>query len=91
MIADKKKEYAAFLLCQKAEELGRVPKKSDFAPLDISHIKAYLGPWPRALEYAGLKEPKPQVQKPKKRNARKANTQRLTNTKKEEKECNTEE
>lgn len=91
MIADKKKEYAAGLLRKKAEELNRVPKKSDFDPLEISHIKAYLGPWPRALEYAGLKEPKAEEKKPKKRNAGKTNTQRGTHPKKKEKECNTEE
>ena len=77
MISKEKKDYAAELLKQKADELGRVPKKADFDPLEISHIKAYLGPWPRALEYAGLKEPKAITEKPKKRNAGKAKAQRL--------------
>lgn len=58
-----KKNYAADLLRKKAEELGRLPKKEDFEPAEISRIKAYLGPWPRALEYAGLKEPKPTAEK----------------------------
>ena len=62
----KSKEKAVELLRQKAEKLGRIPKKADFEPIEISHIKAYLGPWPRALEYAGLKEAKPTAAKLKK-------------------------
>ncbi len=44
------------LLKDKAEKLGRLPKKSDFLPGEICLIKAKLGPWNRALEQAGLKE-----------------------------------
>lgn len=58
-----KKNYAADLLWVKAEKLGRLPKKSDFEPDDVSRIKAFLGPWPRALEYAGLKEVKMRTDK----------------------------
>ena len=65
----KSKEKAVELLRQKADIIGRAPKKSDFEPLEVIYIKAYLGPWPRALEYAGLKEAKPTAAKPKKRNA----------------------
>lgn len=36
-------------------EINRLPKKSDFVPYEISFIKSMLGPWPRALEAAGLK------------------------------------
>ena len=43
----------------KANELGRLPKKSDFLPVEISRIKAKLGPWNRALEKANLKEVSP--------------------------------
>ena len=50
-----KKQYATFLLRRKAEELGRIPKKADFEMRDIQFIKSVLGPWPRALENAGLK------------------------------------
>ena len=50
-----KKQYATFLLRRKAEELGRIPKKADFEMRDIQFIKSVLGPWPRALEKAGLK------------------------------------
>ncbi len=44
------------LLQDKAEQLGRLPKKSDFTSDEICLIKAKLGPWNRALESAGLKE-----------------------------------
>ncbi len=58
MINNKKKEWAIETLCQKSEELGRLPKKSDFDVVTLSRIKAFLGPWPRALQTAGLKEAK---------------------------------
>lgn len=58
MINNKKKEWATKALRQKNEELGRLPKKSDFDVVTLSRIKAFLGPWPRALEAAGLKEEK---------------------------------
>ena len=58
MISDKKKEWAVGMLRQKSEELGRLPKKTDFDVATMSRIKAFLGPWPRALEAAGLKEAK---------------------------------
>ena len=51
----KKKQYALFLLRRKAEALGRVPRKADFEMQEIQLIKSVLGPWPRALERAGLK------------------------------------
>ena len=45
------------LLAQKHRELGgeRYPKKSDFSEREVVAIKAHLGPWPRALEAAGVK------------------------------------
>lgn len=51
-----KKQWATELLRSKSSELGRLPKKEDFDEPTRSRIKAYLGPWPRALEAAGLKE-----------------------------------
>ena len=33
----------------------------NFSEIDMTRIKAHLGPWPRALEKAGLKEPKKSV------------------------------
>lgn len=67
MISEEKKKIAAQMLCAKAEALGRIPKKEDFDAVEVSRIKAYLGPWPRALEYAGLKQTSDKTQKFKKR------------------------
>lgn len=69
MITDEKKCWAVELLRQKKEEIGRMPKKEDFDEVTRSRIKAFLGPWPRALETAGLKEKRPKVKKRPKRNA----------------------
>ena len=33
----------------------RYPKRSDFSPREVEAIKAFFGPWPRALEKAGVK------------------------------------
>jgi hypothetical protein len=69
--SEEKKLWAQVLLQQKAKELGRIPKKDDFDEPTRSRIKAFLGPWPRALESAGLKQAKPvmpKVRKSKKRN-----------------------
>lgn len=41
-------------LTKKAKELGRIPKKSDFELQEVVQIKSFFGPWPRALEEAGL-------------------------------------
>lgn len=43
------------LLIERARALGRLPIKSDFEPETADRIKNVLGPWPRALEQAGLK------------------------------------
>lgn len=58
MITEEKKQWAIEQLQEKSTELGRLPKKDDFDVVTLSRIKAFLGPWPRALEAAGLKEPK---------------------------------
>ena len=55
---EEKRVWAENLLRQKQQELGRTPTKKDFDDVACSQIKAYLGPWPRALESAGLKVPK---------------------------------
>ena len=57
MTLEEKKAWAEELLRQKYAELGRMPTKKDFDNATCARIKAYLGPWPRALESAGLKEP----------------------------------
>ena len=56
--ANEKKAWAEELLRRKYEELGRLPGKKDFDSGTCARIKAFLGPWPRALESAGLKQPK---------------------------------
>ena len=69
MTFEEKKSWAEELLRQKSIELGRIPHKEDFDEPTRSRIKAYLGPWPRALEAAGLKEVRvlPETEKTKKR------------------------
>lgn len=60
MTSEEKRIWAEELLKNKFKELGRMPKKDDFDEATRSRIKAFLGPWPRALEAAGLKQEKPQ-------------------------------
>ena len=64
-MADKKykKEDCILLLQNKyrelqAEGLLRYPQRSDFEDREVVAIKAFLGPWPRALEAAGIKPPR---------------------------------
>ncbi len=57
------REDCVRLLLAKREELlahgiDRLPQRSDFENEEIVAVKAFLGPWPRALEEAGLKEPR---------------------------------
>lgn len=57
------KDICITLLGEKQEELRRAgieryPTRSDFAQEEVVAIKAFLGPWPRALETAGLKPPR---------------------------------
>ena len=54
-----KQQWAVAQLIHRHGQLGRLPKKEDFDEATRSRIKAYLGPWPRALEAAGLKKPSP--------------------------------
>ncbi len=55
---EQKRSWAIRMLQDKARHLGRIPCKADFDEADRSRIKAFLGPWPRALEAAQLKEHK---------------------------------
>ena len=54
------RESALTLLKNKHAELGmtRFPRRSDFSDNEVVAIKAFLGPWPRALEAAGIKAPR---------------------------------
>lgn len=36
----------------------RYPQRSDLSQDEVVAIKAFLGPWPRALEAAGIKPPR---------------------------------
>lgn len=38
--------------------LSRYPQRSDFSDREVVAIKACFGPWPRALEAAGIKPPR---------------------------------
>ena len=42
----------------KSKNENRYPQRSDFSDREVMAIKAFLGPWPRALEVAGVKPPK---------------------------------
>lgn len=57
------RDDALVLLQKKYAELqaageARFPQRSDFGDREVVAIKAFLGPWPRALEAAGIKEPR---------------------------------
>ena len=54
------KESCIALLQRMQESLAedRYPKRADFSEEEVEAIKAHLGPWPRALETAGLKPPR---------------------------------
>lgn len=41
-----------------AQGEDRYPKRADFSEREVVAIKAFLGPWPRALEAAGVKPPR---------------------------------
>ncbi len=43
------------LLREQYAILQRYPRRSDFSSEEVVAIKAYFGPWPRALEAAGVK------------------------------------
>lgn len=85
MTPEEKKVWACEQLVKKNKALGRLPKKEDFDEVTRSRIKAFLGPWPQALEAAGLKKARPKTVKSKKRNAGKSKAQRITAPRKLEK------
>lgn len=75
MTIDEKRSWAVRQLREKYAETNRQPLKSDFDSVTLSRIKAFLGPWPRALEAAGLKEKSDQKSK----NSRKRKTRERKN------------
>ncbi len=70
MTKQEQQSWAVRKLQEKHTETGRLPLKSDFDVITLSRIKAFLGPWPRALETAGLKEAKPKPPKRKRRSGK---------------------
>ena len=57
------REAALILLQEKHRALldageAHYPQRADFSPEQAAAIKAFLGPWPRALEAAGIKPPR---------------------------------
>ena len=51
-----KQDCIELLVCKHTALGGaRYPKRDDFSEREVVAIKAHLGPWPRALEAAGIK------------------------------------
>ena len=67
MAKEEQRLWAVEQLRLKQQQIGRTPRKDDFDVATLSRIKAFLGPWPRALEASGLKEAKNVLPKSKKR------------------------
>lgn len=84
------REDCILLIQQKTSELGRFPKKSDFDNETVSMIKSYFGPWPRALEAAGVKEPNLQKIEQKREKRRRAKANQIKYRKEHSKEENEE-
>lgn len=53
-----------------AQGIARYPQRADFSAREIVAIKAFFGPWPRALEAAGIKPPVDKENKAQKAKAR---------------------
>ena len=89
-----KKEDCIILLQNKYKELQAngldcYPRRSDFEDREVVAIKAFLGPWPRALEEAGIKPPRdddrPQRNKEKRIRAKQARIAALRKIERERK------
>ena len=75
------------LLINKQKELQdqgltRFPQRSDFTDYEVMSIKAFYGPWPRALEAAGVKKPRGDDRLQKNREKRARAKKRLREAKK---------
>lgn len=77
------RQYCIEILQRKYKETGRYPKKADFSVRDMAAIKSYFGPWPRALEAAGIKEPKENT-KAEKRQRKRIEAKRAKNARRKE-------
>ena len=94
-MSDKKynKEDCFILLQNKYQELQRLgldryPQRSDFEDREVVAIKAFLGPWPRALEAAGVKPPRDEDRSERNKEKRiRAKKNRIAALKKSEREC----
>lgn len=85
------KEDCLLLLQQKYRQLqeqgeARYPKRADFSGREVVAIKAFLGPWPRALEMAGMKPPRDDDRKQKNIEKRIRAKRKRTEIKKEERD-----
>lgn len=72
MSASKKERECVALLRERYAALqaageARYPKRSDFSPEEVVAVKACFGPWPRALEAAGIKPVSEEKQEAKRR------------------------
>ncbi|MCQ2470597.1 MAG: hypothetical protein MJ147_00995 [Clostridia bacterium] len=83
---EKTKEYYIARLIETAKKENRLPKKSDFSQEDVNRIKGFFGPWPWALEAAGLKESKQEERIAKNREKRLRAKERKKQFKKEQNE-----
>ena len=86
-MTDYTKNDCMVLLQRKYAELQsagetRYPAQKDFTGREVTAIKAFLGPWPRALEAAGVKEADPE-RLLKKQEKRKVKKRKKTQHKKE--------
>lgn len=75
-MSEKTKEEYLDLLRAVASKEKRFPKKSDFSEDDVNRIKGFFGPWPWALEAAGLKESKQEERKQRNYEKRKRSKER---------------
>ena len=54
------KEICIELLREQQSHIeGRYVRRADFSDEEVAAIKSFLGPWPRALEAAGIKPERP--------------------------------
>lgn len=56
---------------------NRLPKRSDFSDREIMAIKSFFGPFPRALEAAGIKEKRPDAEQKRREKRLRAKKNRL--------------